>query len=117
ATQFDWNRAKPVWLLARELGSADPAAVTAAADELLDRIDDGRLSAEAPRGPQQADRIARAVLEMQGDLRRPWQVEAGQVFERLWQDDMLPPELVKRYIAQSTPVTIRTRDRIAPGDP
>src|SRR5690606_20975120 len=92
ATSFDRKPGKPPSRLARELGSADPAAVTAAADELLDRIDDGRLSAEAPRGPQQAERIARAVLETQGDLSRPWHVEAGQVFERLWQGDLLPLE-------------------------
>lgn len=119
ATEYDWNTIKPVWLLARELQSIDPAVAQAATDELRRRLPGNGLAPmrNGQRDTRAAERLARSILDYQGDASRPWSPGAGEIFERMWQMKLLPEEMFHQYVRQSSPVSVHIRPRIAQGEP
>ncbi|MFG0285645.1 MAG: hypothetical protein ACF8R7_14600 [Phycisphaerales bacterium JB039] len=114
---FDWNRVKPVWLLARQMQSADDQTAEAAIDELRERIEDERLAPDSNADVERARRLADTILSIQGDLDRQWRAGIGVVFEELWTGGFLTDALITRYVAQAYPLDIRVRDTVLCGDP
>jgi hypothetical protein len=73
ATKYDWNKAKPAWLLLRE--AQQPKPDDGVLKELRARLTPGRLSADQTR------RLIDRALAVQADSSIPWSWRWGDIIE------------------------------------
>ncbi len=110
ATNFDFNRIKPMWLLVRDARTGTPGAVDAVANELTRRLDAGELDTK------QIESAVRAVLEIQADPDRQWRTELGVFVETADHRGVLNAASLERYLRQAVIPQLQVRKFVRTGD-
>ena len=105
------NQYKPLSLLLWEAGHADPKTGKVLAAELMSRMLSGKLQA-----PQE-DRIVEFVLARQENADIAWDEAWGDLLDRAKLDGRLSTEQQQRYLRNAVVPTLKTRARVAVGDP
>jgi hypothetical protein len=104
------NAHKPLVVLALEGRHLDPTRSKAAADEVVNRINAGALSAGQMR------LVVRTALDLQADVSRVWVPEWGDVVESVrFTSPAASDEDYARFQRQSVRVDVRVRDRVQVG--
>lgn len=88
----NFNRYKPLWLLAREADGAKLRAATAAQGEVFARLAAGRLSTS------QIQRIIEVSLRIQVDSSQPWRGWRGDFIEQAWLQGSANDNTLKSYV-------------------
>ena len=109
--QANFNPYKPVWLLTRELGSADPSTREAAIAEIRSRISAGKIS------DAQLNALTSRALALQADTTRPWVSAWGDLVEQARKSGKLSDVDWQRYARQAVSPRIEVRPDVRRGDP
>jgi len=113
AIGFDWNTIKPLGMLRREADSGDPTVFAGAQEEILGRLQAGRLA------QSQIDSIIDESLALQSDADAAWFVWRGDFIEEAWLRRRTGDETLKRYLqaAIDQAMYLRVRPRVRQGQP
>ena len=111
ATKFDWNQAKPVWLLVHETKVTDTPTVSAALTELHSRYSANRLDHEA------AMRLVQRGIDVQEDSSQLWLPGWGNLVEAAWIDGLLTDDQKSNYARHCAPSQLEVRPTVRAGDP
>ena len=111
AAGVDWQTHKPGWWLVRELKDADPKVVDAAVGEL------GRRGDYALLDDKTALAGVDALLDVQGDVARPWHAAWGDWIEARHAAGAVGDDRMKRYYRQALVPTLRVRPHVRRGEP
>lgn len=106
----DWRPYQPAFALRRQLSSADGPTATAAARELLRRLEAGTLS------PGQTASAVDAVLARQARPAAPWDHAFGNLVEVARGRGACPDLLWQQYARQAPQVTLEARANLRRGD-
>lgn len=109
-TGTDLNGYKPLGVLNWEARRADAARAKLIGAELLKRIQVKGIAQD------QYDRIVQIALEHQGDIKRTWATEWGDIVERADTDGKLTKEDKSRYRRQAIVLSFESRPTVRLGD-
>ena len=110
-TFTDWQRAKPVWWLVREIDHGDPKTQSAAITEVIGRLANRRLS------QSQINSIADTMLDLQADSKKPWLGGCGDFIEGARDTKQLSDARWQRYAEHAITFALEVRPWIRRGDP
>lgn len=107
----DVYKYKPVNMLLWEGRNASPEFAKAAAKELTDRLLEQKLTEE------EIEAAVKQVLELQGDVAKPWFEEWGAFIEQARLDGSLSAEQKRLFRKQAGVLELVVRPRVRAGDP
>lgn len=110
-TGADLNTYKPVGLLLWEGRRGNDATATAAAKELLTRVQNKQVS------PETVKNIAAAALGFQADLDATWRTEWGDIIETAKITGAIGTEEYNCFLEQAAVLEFSIRRRVRQGDP
>lgn len=92
AKGFDFNPYKPLWMLKREAGAPGQATAAAAQQEILARLNAGKLS------KRQVDAIVAEGLKAQGNPKAVWQTWWGDFIVGAWTRNLVGNDVAMQYV-------------------
>lgn len=112
ASNYDWNRIKPVsWLIDEASDPSQPNTMDAALTELERREDNGLFSYDRRMA------LVAAALDYQADKSKAWDERWGTFVARARKDGICSQADWERHIAQTADFELLVRERINEGEP